>query len=397
MFQRALVLPAIAALSLSLPAQSPHAFGTVSGYVYCNDTNAPARLASVTLRPVTAAKVAASSKSDLSTGVEARVIHTLLDGSFTIPKVAPGTYYVIASMEGYVSPLAVLAISNSDLLDPTEDVRKSLLKVVPTVTVEASQTASVNIGLQRGGSIGGTILFEDGSPAPGLEVDLLTRKKDKWVHVETGAADGMSGSARTDDRGAYRISSIPPGEQFLIKVVLSIANFNVYYGKGGTSYYSQPDFTLSFYTGGTLRPSAAKPFALTLGEERPGEDIVLPLSKLHRLQGAVVAQHDGHILNQATVQLLFADDQSPLGGTALSKDDSRFSFAFVPEGDYILRVSNAGDARYDDIPNPPGSVPPTHSETHTLRTYGSIDLPIHIESDRLDLSVPVPDKAPPKP
>jgi hypothetical protein len=395
MLRRHLLWASIAALGLPGAAQNPRAFGTVSGYIYCNDTNTPARLASVTLRPAMEPGSNKTAKSDSSPAVEARVVHTGLDGSFAIPGVAPGTYLVIASLQGYVSPLAILGASESDLLHPDDELRKAILRVVPRITVEGAHGASVNIGLERGSAVSGTVLFDDGSPAAGINVQILKHKQGQWVPIETGSPHEGSSRNITDDRGSYRVNSVPPGKEYLVKFGLSLVNYNMYFNKAGMSMYSGAGFTLSFYTGGMLRPSAAKPFALTLGEDRPGEDIVLPLSKLHKVQGTVIAQHDGHVLNQASMELLFADDKSHLASASLTKPDARFTFPFVPEGDYILRVTNAGDARFDEVPDAPGSLRPTHSESHTLRTYGDADLRIHVDGDLLDLTAPVPDKVGP--
>ena len=115
--------------------QTPAATGAVTGHVVCADTNTPARLAVVVLRPVPVAK-----GSDPTSGlkvIEARRVQTMLDGAFYIPNVAPGTYFVLASMAGYISPLAILGVGNDDLLEPTSELRKHLVESVPTITVAA--------------------------------------------------------------------------------------------------------------------------------------------------------------------------------------------------------------------------------------------------------------------
>jgi hypothetical protein len=380
-----LVLPGLVQAAFG---QKEPSGGTVSGSVYCADTNAPARLASIVLRPVAVQKQVAGGAPGAP--VKVRSVQALLDGSFSIPHVAPGTYYVMASLPGYISPLAKLGIKPDALLNPGDDLRKSLLAEVPIVTVQGNMGASINISLERGAAVSGTVLFDDGSPAPGVGVHLLTRKKDKWVPIETGSADGMAAGRDSDDHGYYRISGVPSAEECVVEVILSVGSSTSYFSANGMSVSSDDQFNLHFYSGGALRVSKAHPFSLKLGEDRPGEDIVLPLAKLHRVQGAVTAQKDGHVLNHASLELLFADDKSEMGRTDLNKD-SVFSFAFVPEGDYLLRVTDAGDVRFDETPNAPGVFPPTNVSIKTLREYTPVEIPIHVDGDLLDLTVAVPD------
>jgi hypothetical protein len=286
-----------------------------------------------------------------------------------------------------------MGLSDSDLLNPSEELRKDLLQHVPTVVVEGSGGASVNVSLERGAAVAGTVLFDDGSPAPGVSVNVLTRKQGKWNPIEPDSGDGFGHMSGTNDRGEYRISGIPPEAECLVKVEMTSSSSTNYFSKNGFASNSNTEYTISVYSGGTLRPASAKPFALKRGEERPGEDIVLPLSKLHKVQGVVTAQHDGHILNQATLSLVFADDKSPAGTTNIGMGETAFSFPFVPEGDYLLRVSNAADVRIDEVSNGPGNMPPTHTEAHTLQSYGPAEIPLHVDGDRLDLNVAVSDPA----
>jgi hypothetical protein len=347
----------------------------------------------VVLRPVPAAK-GNTPIPVASDAVESRLVQTSIDGSFSIPQVAPGRYYIFAIMEGYVSPLAKLGISDSDLLNLDEASRTRLLGQVPTVVVEANLGASVNVSLERGAAVAGTILFDDGSPAPGLGVNLLTHKQGKWVPILTGSADGLGvGSVRTDDRGHYRISGLSPEEECLLKVEMRLGSNRNYHSKNGASFYDLGTYSLAVYSGDALRPGSTKPFALKLGEERPGEDVVLPLPELHKVQGVVTMQRDGHVLNQAALSLEFADEKSPAGNTKIGQGETSFSFPFVPEGDYILRVSGAADVRFEKVSNGPGTIPPTHSETHVLHSYGSAEMPIHVDGDLLDLNIPVPDQS----
>jgi hypothetical protein len=317
----------------------------------------------------------------------------MLDGTFSISNVAPGTYFVIASLPGYTSPLASLGVDNNDLLEPASELRKRLIESVPTVTVDRDGTASINLSLERAGAVSGTILYDDGSPAPGVEVKLRERKNGKWGPVQNVAGDNMgSGNAVTDDRGMFRITGLPPLKEAVVEADLSIQNSTLTFSKNSFGSSGGPSFVLGFFSGSTVRLSDAKPFQLTMGEDRPAEDISLPLSKLHKLRGVLVSKTDGHLLNEGSVTLLFADDRSQLGSAEIARSNDSFDFPFVPAGDYVLQVNFAADARFEEVPNPPGSVPPSTINKTVVHAYGATEMPLHVDSDRENLTVDVPDK-----
>jgi hypothetical protein len=369
------------------------------GHVLCADTNTPARLAVVVLRPVPEAKAPESStataKKDLPAvirAVEARRVQTSLDGTFSIPNVAPGTYFVIASLAGYISPMAALGISNDDLLEPTIELRKQLLGGLPMVTVDNNGAASINISLERAAAVSGTILYDDGSPASGIEVEVLERKDEKWVPVQNSVEVGMgSGNAVTSDRGNFRITGLPAMKEAIVEADLRIENRTLTFSKSSSGTSGGPGYSLSLFSGNVLRTKDAKPFRLTSGEERSEEDITVPLSKLHKIRGSLVAKTDGHTLNDGYVSLLFADDQSEVGRSAVERGTETFDFPFVPEGDYVLRVVFAADTVFAEIPNPPGSVPAYETRSKVVRSYGFVETPLRVDGDRTELTVDVPD------
>ena len=105
----------------------------------------------------------------------------------------------------------------------------------------------------------------------------------------------------------------------------------------------------------------------------------------------ITAAHDGHVVNSGSVSLLHADDKSQAASTRLTKDDNGFSFSFVPEGDYILRVTGAAAIEFEEIPNPPHSVPQTRTEEHMLHRYGETDQALHVDGEISGLTVTVPE------
>jgi hypothetical protein len=322
-------------------------------------------------------------------------VETGLDGGFAIPKVSPGTYYVIAYKSGYLSPLATFP---SDVLShPSEEDRKRIAAIVPKITVGAGLPASIDLRLERGAAISGTILFDDGSPAAELAVHALVRnkqgKKNTWSPLRS-TPFAMSAEARTDDLGRYRIAGLAPRE-YAVQVDLELQDreFGVTVGGEGTSMmYRPPLARIAFFSGSTSHKRDAAPFKLGTGEERTGEDITIPLSKLHTVSGELLAAHDGHVLTGGHIQLLDPDDKSVVEETSLTRADNSFHLLFVPEGNYILHVDNASDVTYQEVPYPPGTMPPTHEEAHTLHWYGTLDQPLTVHDDTPGLSISVPEK-----
>ena len=212
---RPLSIPVFIAVAISHAAAAQQsgkksASATVSGHVYCADTNAPARLATVMLEP--AAALDRDPDPQPPKGRPAEMVHTsavqtLLDGSFTIPKVAPGAYYVVAYKSGYLSPLSTL--SEDELQHPTPEEHKRLATILPRIVVEARLPVSVDIRLERGAVISGTILYDDGSPASGLPVHALARhkdgKKETWSPLRP-MPFALMADVYTDDLGRYLLT-----------------------------------------------------------------------------------------------------------------------------------------------------------------------------------------------
>jgi hypothetical protein len=362
---------------------------TVSGHVYYGDTNAPARMTTIMLQPADAVdRERAVQGTQVATRAEG--VQTLLDGSFLIRNVAPGDYYVLASAPGYISPLASLSrASGADRTLETEPKRRMEMSSL-RVAVRPNFSPTVNITLQRGAAVSGTVSYDDGSPASDLFVTLLVQSKGQWVSIPQSPFDTIFHSAKTDDLGSYRINGLPAGE-YALEVELALRKLSYHSEGHGGGTASSLSYALSIYSGGKTRSKDAVPFSLWTGEERHGEDIRIPISKLHSVQGSLEAAHDGHVLNGGNLMLLYADDKSMAGSASVTKDEDSFAFSFVPEGDYILAVNYAADNDYQEVPNPPHMEPPTRTETHPLHTYGMAELPIHVDVDLSDVIVKVPD------
>jgi hypothetical protein len=112
--------------------------------------------------------------------------------------------------------------------------------------------------------------------------------------------------------------------------------------------------------------------------------MTIPISKLHKLTGRVTAGPNGHLVNAATVELISVINKT-IASSSIEREDGLFHFEFVPEGDYILRITNARDATWE-IPQPSHIIPsplgfPGTEEEHVVEAYGNVDMPLIIRGD----------------
>jgi hypothetical protein len=393
---------AAAGQQVAPPVQSPAKpiYGSVTGHITC-DNNVPARLANVTLLPITDVPDprTATQGEGRSQQLVLSPVDTGLDGSYTIPRVAPGYYYVVVEYPGYISPTAQL--TSDDLVHPSLEMQKFIASVLPTVAVDPNRVSTIDVQLRRGASISGYIRYDDGSPAPDLGIRVLRKNvSGKWVGVRVQGAVRGSRPA-SDDQGRYRIVGLPAGE-YILETELEVSEHYTDHlfdssTSSGSSSHGSTRFGIRIYSGGETRQRNATLIKLNDGEDDSNEDIVIPLSKLHSVTGSIVQARTGRVVNAGTATLLYPDDNSQAASARVDKDDSTFRFDFVPEGNYILKVTNARDVTREEIPNRPGSLPPTHTEETTIRTYGPQQQPIVITGDMSGVLVSVPDAASEKP
>lgn len=188
---------------------------TVSGHVYGADRNAPLRMADVFLIPVEQIdNCVQNSGKGYQMVSSVRLEKTLLDGSFTIPSVVPDVYYIVGVQNGYLNALEQLRMIPAVELSNQEK-RTKLLRNLSSVTIESRQPITINITLTCGGSISGTVVYYDGSPADRIQLSLLYRSKDQWKDFPSDG-EVFNPHSISDDTGHYRLSGLPSGE-YIVK------------------------------------------------------------------------------------------------------------------------------------------------------------------------------------
>jgi hypothetical protein len=300
--------------------------GTVTGHVYCADTQRPARFADVELLRQSDVSSQTQNRGPMYQSVgRAR---TALDGSFAITGVQSGDYYVAATMTGYISPMAVSRMTQSPIAG------------VPFTHVEGDRSADVVISMTRGAVVTGHVAYDDGSAVPGVTVRL--RPVASTSATAFGGPGGFGGGifggdlgfGQTDDRGVFRVVGLPVGSYNVVSTVETESTGKGQPGRGG---FRGPAPTLSVYAPAAMRKSDARVVEIHGGETVEGADIQVALAGLHSVQGSVESKADGHMLNGGTVSIADAADAS-LTRTAGIDSDGTFRVEYLPAGNYTLTV-----------------------------------------------------------
>jgi hypothetical protein len=301
--------------------------GSISGHVYCADTQKPARFAQVRLVPIPQRTPGMNPRAILAQrgGVPNGMSATDVEGSFTLTGVQPGDYYVDVTSPGYMQPLH--GALNLNQLTPA--VRDKLNSVVTRVSVGANQTTNVQVTVYRGGVLTGTLLYDDGSPATNVQVSAM-------VLVDSQAATPASSDTpttvtfrqvtfeRTGDRGQFRLAGLPDGSYTVVARPV---------GARGLAM-------MPIYYGNTLHRAEAKRVDVKAGDERGGMDIQIPTSTLRIVSGTVQSADDGHGLARTTVALtLTGEDGESINTTSAA--DGGFRFNSVQDGKFSVSANGS--------------------------------------------------------
>jgi hypothetical protein len=242
----------------------------------------------------------------------------------------------------------------------------------------------VDVRLQRGGSISGVIRYDDGNPAPDVKAIRMVMQEDgKW---QVDNFNPSMPATTTDDRGRYRISGLPRGK-YAVRADLPTDHPTNGVGPGSFDMHPNHGDALVIYSGGVFREKDIKPIEVGTGDEIDGVDLVFPVENLHLISGTVTAKTDNHPLNTGVVHLKDAETKASLRSTQIEQDGS-FKFNYVPEGQYQLVTSRAGDTDRDDPQGIIQMLNPTF-----LKKYQDATVPIEVKTDQTGLVVQLNEQA----
>jgi hypothetical protein len=338
-----LSIPGLDAQNQKGPAnEAQPQYGAITGSVVCHDSNSSARFAVVLTIPIPVFD--ASGKKLTLPRVNGRdVATTNLEGTYTLPKIAPGDYFVLAELDGYLSPVG--QFSQEDLENLTPERIKKLAGLIPSVHVEPGKTSHADVTLERAASISGSVTYDDGSPGIGVYVQVEPAQDvpaDKRPLVQGLVARGM---LQAGDHGQYRINGLPDGK-YVVEVSMGMPTYE---DNPMAPEFEQDPYQgyplggiVRIYAEKTVRRKDAKIYELTQGEDLSGADIEIPLRGLYSITGTVVAQGNQPPIVFGDVSLQDVSDKTLRRSTPVIADGS-FRFFYLPSGKYELKTTRLSD------------------------------------------------------
>jgi Carboxypeptidase regulatory-like domain len=335
------------------------------------------------------------------------------DGTYLFTNVQPGTYYVHATVAGHIDPFT--EFSPEDLASKDPAIRQKIAAVTTVVTVTGGEGAHADLRMERGASISGRVLYDDGTPAAGWTVRTV-HQAPAGSDPNPFAAIGMDASdldlshvtetSTTDDTGHYRIAGLPSGNYTLqarfVGAILGTSALNPMTANPGNTGIAasagalgdRMGLRLTVYSGDALRLTDAKFISLRAGEDHPDYDLTMPLHSLHSVSGKVISKADDHSVNSGAVELTgqttAGKDDPAVHYMASVHSDGSFRFDYVPGAmTYTLKVSRAQDVTTTSTRKVLGSL---IAEQKTLKSYGPATTTVQVgDKDTADITLTVPE------
>lgn len=291
------------------PVVTPDAVGTavISGRVTIdvNDQPQPVRRARVTLES-TALTRPAQLDSDT-------------DGRFRFNTLPAGEYRIRAEKAGFVPVVR----------DP-----RRAFEPAPLVTLQAGQTLVADLPMVRGAALEGRITSTTGTPLPNVVVSAVRLSYDA-----NGRRPAPVRQARTDDRGHFRVHTLPAGEYYLDAAPDPVAAVNQ------PTVAGQPATILErTYYPGAPQVDGGRTIALSAGQTVADLAFSLPAITTAALRGRVMTSTGSA---PTAMGLRIQRVGGPVGdvrGFSLP-ERNEFQFPRVPPGDYwLMGVTRSGTA-----------------------------------------------------
>lgn len=300
--------------------------GFATGTVFCTDTNLPARDAQVVFDPW---------PSKATGGRHSMSAFTDLDGRFRSPGMAPGEYVVSVDLDGYpqIGPRRLDDPWVRDSPETQRDIEAHFTKI----TIVPNQSVNVALQIERGTEIRGTVLYDDGSPAIGLNITFGRKQtQPKAADLPPSLFPGPIPDMHTltDDNGRFRIRGVFPG---VYQISVVVPTFSATEAPEDIMRGGNLIGALHVYDDGSFEASRSPGIQVEKGDHEKDVTITIPITQLHSVRGVIVLKGLGSSPPAAAIQLLYADTRE-VARTGVARDGN-FELNYVPEGNYILRAA----------------------------------------------------------
>lgn len=186
------------------------------------------------------------------------------------------------------------------------------------------------------GNVSGVIRGSDGQPQSGVPIQLLRAS----YNANGQRTFQVEGTARTNDRGEYRLYWLTPGRYYISGG--SPPGPNRSSGPASSpNEIPERSFTLTFYPG-VLDPRAAGLIDVAPGAELHGVDFSVHSQELHRIRGRIVDSSHGQPPPAVGLSLAYrtltGNSAAFSAGETYDAKTGEFELRNVPPGSYVLQA-----------------------------------------------------------
>jgi hypothetical protein len=323
-------------------AQLPSSRASIEGIVVRAGANQPLEGARVTLVAVTASASPGMTSPIVTSaggGLPAEValgagsgnltssvppVTTDASGRFSFQNLPPGLYSLQAFRDGYSRH----SYGQRTPGGPATAIRIAAGQSLPSVVLP----------LVPAGNISGVIRGPEGQPQVGVPVQLLRAT----YNAAAQRAFHVEGTARTNDRGEYRLYWLTPG-RYVVSAGAAPGPNRTTGANAPLSPNEVPDrsFTLTYYPG-VFDARGAALVEVTSGGELTGVDFGVPSQQLHRIRGRIIDSNTGQPPASAALSLAYRTLAGASGafsaGEKYDPKTGEFELRNVPPGSYVVQA-----------------------------------------------------------
>jgi len=255
--------------------------------------------------------------------------YTDRDGKFAFPNLEPGLY----SLQVYRNEYSRQTYGQRVAGGPALAIRLT----------EGQSLTNIVMALVPTGSVAGVIRDSEGRPQTGVPIQLLratfNASSQRILHTE--------GTARTDDRGEYRLYWITPGRYYVSAGAASGPNRPLSPNGAPASPNEIPDqsFALTYFPGVRDASSAAS-IEVQPGSEVRGVDFIAPRQQLFSVRGRITDANSGRPPAVASVSLAYRTLTGAGGafnaGSRYDAVTGEFELRNIPPGSYVVQAIASG-------------------------------------------------------